>query len=467
MQDLSYPKKSIYLADVVCLTSVVGLLIIFVLPETIALRHLLLVTGMLSSLAIIYRTQFFSGRQWRELTPLILLSSLFIWALVHFCFFSLNPALELKEIKSLWARSLMGVITAIGLSIILRLNVQLRPPFYIALLAVSLINLGAYFWMSANFWISYGFERLLTPKEFIQPFLFKKIEAAFFGVIAISIACANIIYLTSKVFDTRRLLYIFFWIIGITVAGLSSLVANSKNGIASALILCLLMALILVYLAIYQKESTKTNTTILALIIIVLTFGGWKLHIQSASQGWGSLLDDIKISSKIDQHNFWRFNGQHWNKVIGEEIPKNSKGETVAGNTYERVAWAVMGLRLIAQHPMGYGSINQSFVGLLDHAKIKQELESQTHSGWIDFGLAFGLPGLLILFLTFASIVFFGLVKRDQFGLIGAWLAIGLMPFGLIAEISYKHNFEILLFFISFAAASTISIKNANGLSNP
>ena len=36
------------------------------------------------------------------------------------------------------------------------------------------------------------------------------------------------------------------------------------------------------------------------------------------------------------------------------------------------------------------------------------------------------------------------------------------MPFGLIAEINFKHNFEIPLFFIAFAAASTIGIKNAD-----
>jgi len=109
---------------------------------------------------------------------------------------------------------------------------------------------------------------------------------------------------------------------------------------------------------------------------------------------------------------------------------------------------------------MGYGSINQSFVGMLNHAKIKQQLESQTHSGWIDFGLAFGIPGLLILLLTFASIIYKGCVRGDQFGLIGVWLILGFMPLGIIAEINYKHNFEILLFFIAFAAASTIGIRS-------
>ena len=153
-------------------------------------------------------------------------------------------------------------------------------------------------------------------------------------------------------------------------------------------------------------------------------------------------------------------NSQHWNKVEGEEFPKNSKGLPVAGNTYERITWATQGIMLISQYPLGYGSINSSFVGMLNHAKVDQKLESQTHSAWIDFGLALGVPGLIILVLTFTSIIFKGCTRGGQFELIGVWLILGFMPFGLIAEINYKHNFEILLFFIAFAAASTIGIRS-------
>jgi hypothetical protein len=188
--------------------------------------------------------------------------------------------------------------------------------------------------------------------------------------------------------------------------------------------------------------------------------GGWKVHTQFASQGWNTLLEDIQISSQIDKHNFWRFNSQHWNKVEGEEFPRNSKGLPVAGNTYERITWATQGIILISQYPLGYGSINSSFVGMLNHAKVDQKLESQTHSAWIDFGLAFGIPGLLILIFTFTSIIYKGSIRGSQFGLIGVWLILGFIPLGVIAEINYKHNFEILLFFIAFAAASTISIRN-------
>jgi hypothetical protein len=131
----------------------------------------------------------------------------------------------------------------------------------------------------------------------------------------------------------------------------------------------------------------------------------------------------------------------------------------VSGNVYERMSWATAGVRLIKAYPLGYGSINRSFVGMLNHAKVEQELEGQSHSGWIDFGLAFGIPGLLILFATFLAILWFGIKRGGQFGLIGAWLAIGLMPFGLFSEINYKHNFEILIFFIAFAAASTVGIQ--------
>jgi hypothetical protein len=191
-----------------------------------------------------------------------------------------------------------------------------------------------------------------------------------------------------------------------------------------------------------------------------LLLASWKVHVQFAAQGWGTLIEDIHISSQLDQHNFWRFNSQHWDRVLGENFPTNSRGIPVAGNTYERVSWATQGLILIQQYPMGYGSINRSFVGMLNHANIQQELEGQTHSGWIDFGLAFGVPGICIFLILFSCIVYKGLRDNDQFGLMGAWLIFGIIPFGVIAEINYKHNFEILLFFIAFAAASSIRFKD-------
>jgi hypothetical protein len=262
--------------------------------------------------------------------------------------------------------------------------------------------------------------------------------------------------------DKENTRYLIYWFLGIASAILSSLVANTKNGVAVALGLCALLGIALIYKASIEKSASRLNLILPASFVVILLVGGWKVHTQFASQGWKTLFEDIHISSQIDRHNFWRFNSQHWNMVGNEEYPKNSKGLPVAGNTYERIAWATQGVILISQYPLGYGSINSSFVGMLNHAQVGQQLESQTHSGWIDFGLAFGIPVLLILLLTFISIIYNGSIRGNQFGLIGVWLILGFMPFGVIAEINYKHNFEILLFFISFAAASTISIKNSD-----
>lgn len=440
-------------ASTLCLSAAIGLMTIWVLPNTIALRHIFIGIGLISSTTILIKSKFFRHRKFFDIFPLVLFSLIFIWAILHFIFFSLNPVLEWQELTSLWLRAFAGAIIAIGLSISLRINPFLKPYFFISLFIVSCINLGAYLYLS------YKDSSFILPVDFVTAFVFKKIEAAFFGVIAIAIACANLVYVMSKQFNKRQALIIFLWFLGITIAIVSSLVANTKNGVAIALGLCFLLSLTLVFKTLFSRNHSAVGLVISALFIAVLLFGGWKAHTKFASQGWSTLWEDAKISSQLDKHNYWRYNSQHWNRVVGEKFPTNSLGINVAGNTYERVAWATQGLALIYQYPFGYGSINRSFVGMLNHAHVPQYLDSATHSGWIDFGLAFGLPGLLILFLTFIYIVFKGMQSNSQFGLMGAWLILGFIPFGLVAEICYKHNFEILIFFIAFAATSVIGIR--------
>ena len=454
MNHISYQNKNMEFLTAICVLSVAGLLTIWVLPNTIALRHILLGIGLVSSMAIIIKSNFFKGRRTLEMLPLLLLLLIFIWVLIHFWFFSLNPILEWQELKSIWLRVLGCSIIAVGLSLSLRLNDRLKPYFFISLFIISWINLGAYLYLS------YQQGSLMLPSTFVYAFVFKKIEAAFFGVIAISVACASLVDLISKKYDQKSLILSVFWFLGITSAIVSSIVANTKNGVAVSLGLCFLLALTLVFRAIFLRGHFKWRLAVPALLVLLILIGGWKVHTHFASQGWNALWEDTNISSQLDQHNFWRYNSSHWNKVVGESFPRNHLGIPVAGNTYERVSWATEGLILISEYPMGYGSINRSFVGMLNHANVQQELDSQTHSGWIDFGLAFGVPGLLIFLSVFIATAWRGLHVGGQFGLIAVWLIIGLIPFGIVAEICYKHNFEILMFFITFAATSTIGLKN-------
>jgi hypothetical protein len=444
------PKQdqNIQYLSIACVFCVVGLLTIWVLPNTIALRHVLLGIGVITAFPIIIKSHFFCRKSLWELLPIWLLLSLFAWVVIHLSFFSLNFELEFKEFKTLWARAIMGAVLAIALSIALQKSVNLRPYFFVALFIISLINIGAYLYMSA-----------ISPEgtfisffNFVNRFVFKKIEAAYFGVLAISVACANIVYLLGMSASKHRSITIAWWLAGIAVALTASIINITKNGIAGGVALCILLALTYMVRSLLKDSHTKLKMLLSAGLIGAILLGGSQINRLLVSPGWTNFIEDVQFSSQIDTHSVWKKNNP-------DSFPIKSSGVMVSGNVYERMSWATAGVRLIKAYPLGYGSINRSFVGMLNHAKVEQELESQSHSGWIDFGLAFGIPGLLILFATFLAILWFGIKQGGQFGLIGAWLAIGLMPFGLFSEINYKHNFEILIFFIAFAAASTVGIQ--------
>jgi hypothetical protein len=444
----SQDKYERYLS-IACLFSVVGLLTIWVLPNTIALRHVLLGIGVIAAFPIIIKSHFFRRESFWEVLPLWFLLSLFVWVVVHLSFFSLNFQLELKEFKTLWARAILGAVLAMALSIVLQKRANLRVYFFVALFIVSLINIGAYFYMSA-----------ISPEgtfisffNFVDRFVFKKIEAAYFGVLAISVACANIVYLLGNPSSKKRATAITWWVVGIAVALTASIINITKNGIAGGVALCILLAITYLVRSFLRGSRTKLKIFLSASLIGLFLLGGSQMNRLFASPGWSNFIEDVEFSSQIDHHSAWKKNNS-------TSFPIKTSGVMVSGNVYERMSWATAGVRLIKAYPLGYGSINRSFVGMLNHAKVEQDLDSQSHSGWIDFGLAFGIPGLLILLATFLSIVWFGLKHSGQFGLMGAWLAIGLMPFGLFSEINYKHNFEILIFFISFAAASAVGIRS-------
>jgi len=123
-------------------TSICGLLLIWVLPNTIALRHL----------------------------------------------FSLNPELEVSELSGLWMRTFIGAIAGIGLAIALVKFSAVRKCFYEFLFSTPIINLLAYGYAS------YIKGPLLSSDQFIW-FLFTKIETAYFGCMAASIAVGNLIVL--------------------------------------------------------------------------------------------------------------------------------------------------------------------------------------------------------------------------------------------------------------------------------
>lgn len=416
------------------------LLFIWVLPGTIALRNMLLAISFLISIAIIYLNFGLLAVARNRLSPLVILGALFLWVAIHFIFFSLNQELELSEIKGLWIRTFLGYVAAIGLGLSLKQFPDLLKYFYVTLFFIPIINVVAYLYAS------YLHGSLVQPNSFNR-FLFAKIETAYFGGIAAAIAVGNLISLLLSKQNHRQYLKIIFWLLGLTLTLVSALVSSTKNGMVITIALAIFLVVVTLSGSFLKPGNLKAPAIGAILFVLVVSGVAWQKHEIFATQGWNSIIEDVKVSIDIDTN-------QQWQRLEGSvPAPLNSKGVPAALNTYDRVAWATVGMRLISQYPFGYGSINSSFVGLQKYAKIPNENQGQTHSGWVDFGLAFGIPGLTLVFLTLICTIYFGLKNRSSFSLPWVIFCIALIPFGLIAEITWKQYFEATIFFSALAGS--------------
>jgi hypothetical protein len=431
-----------YLTNI-SVASVCLLLLIWVLPDTIALRNILLVLGGLCGLALIKENWNYFNSFSPRMLPLYLVLSLFIWVLIHYSFFSLNRQLEFSEIKSLWLRAFAGLLMAIGLALSLHKNADLRKYFFFSLFFVPIINLAAYGY------VSYLNGGLVKPNDFVR-FLFIKIETTYFGAIASAFAIANLIYFLVFKKSENNLYRALPYLAGLVLVLVSALILGTKNGIAIAVALCLFFGLILMIDVLSNIRKASIVSIFACVLVLVATGFVWKGHKASAYEGWDTIFSDARIAVQIDNYKNWQ-EGEH------EFVrPTNDMGSLVVGNTYFRLAWVTVGARLISNYPLGYGSINRSFVGLLDEAKIEHVHQGQVHSGWIDFGLAYGIPGLLLLFSAMLLIIGFATMNPTLLSLCAGMICIALIPMGVIAEICYKQYFEATIFFITLASTLII-----------
>ena len=422
------------------MAAVFALLFIWVVPETIALRHVLLAIAFLASLMVIKANAELFIRVKAAIFPLAVLSLLFVWVGIHYVFFSLNPELELKEITSLWVRTALGFVAAVGLGISLRKYPELMKFFYLGVFLTPILNVGSYFYASY-------LKGAFLPPGAILFFLFAKIETAYFGAIAGAVAVGSLIKILTMPNITNNLKKIIFASFGLLLVTFSSIASNTKNGVAILIFLYIFLVIVLCTYYILNKNIFSVRHLGVVILILVIVGCVVQYHKSTASKGWESLFDDFAVAVDIDKN-------KQWQKFEGTVLtPLNSQGNLSPSSTYYRAAWATVGAHLVLKYPFGYGSINQSFVELQKYAGIQNENIGQTHSGWIDFGLAFGIPGLAIIFLTLLSTIWFGLRSRPYSNLVPVLICITLMPFGLIAEISYKQYFESLIFFIALSSS--------------
>lgn len=446
-----------YLGNVLIGLNVV-VLAIWAVKDTIALRNIVLAFGAICSIIYIvndWRSGSLKSQiQTIHSLPIVLLGLIFLWVLAHYFFFSLDPISQWQELKSTWLRALLSSLLAFGTGLVI-----LRRP--------AMIN---YLWlgMLAGIAAVYGqyIPRAISAKAFFVPdyhgYLFDaKINGVLVGTIVIAGLTGTVLDLFRRNQLAKHKLVILLWLFGIVMSLYSYVfIFDTRNGIGLASILFIVLIFVAFVWVISQlrtrSAAKELKLVILFTAILTILAGIFTYHQLQHNPGWVTLVEDAQIAVQVDKYPEW----QQSNSV--GIVPKTESGRSVMGNNYERVAWAVVGIRLIGQHPLGAGVLYIPFNKLLQ-IDYPGATPFATHSGWIDLGLSFGIPALLLMWAILISVSYFSLRSRGPFLITIPVMAGMIFLLYLVGELNGKHAVEILFYWFAILSALQLPSESPFG----
>lgn len=434
------------------------LLSIWAIKDTIALRNIVLVLGAITSIIYIANDWRFGDlkKQLRSVhsLPLILAGLLFTWVFIHFFCFSQDPISQFQELKSTWLRVLLGSILAWGTGLVI-----LRRPI--------LIN---YLWLGILLGILAVYTQYI-PKALAKNALFVpdyhgylfegKINGVLVGTLLIAGLTGTVLDLYRQHQLSTHKWVMAFWLLGVFVAMYSYVfIYDTRNGFGLAAILfaaIIVSGVLWVIKRIITKGATKELAFVMVFIVgLAILASIFTYHQIQRNTGWLTLVEDAKIAVQVDKYPQWQRSN------IGGEVPQTESGRVVVGNTYERVAWAVVGIRLIGQHPLGTGVLYTPFNKLLQ-IDYPGATPYATHSGWIDLTLSLGIPALLLMWGILVSVFYLGAQSGGPFAITVPIMAGMIFLLYLVGELNGKHAVEILFYWFAILTALQLpQISKAN-----
>jgi hypothetical protein len=245
------------------------------------------------------------------------------------------------------------------------------------------------------------------------------------------------------------------WVVGIFIILFAfTNIIDTRNGVGVGLILLTSWALIIGASKLLQhlrsgKLAWKTGLLMLIPSLLIALFVQQHLSIN---RGWNHFVDDLAIAVKIDEV-------PNWQDVKKYGYPNTANGEQVYPNNYERAAWATAGIHALIANPLGYGILEHSLGKVIQQSYPEATIRS-SHSAWIDFGLAFGFPGLLLTLAALLSTIVLAFKSDSENRYIVMWIATDLLLTFAVAEVSSKHTIEILFFCIALFNTMLLKPKN-------
>ena len=423
----------------------IALIIIWPIQGTLALRNLLLfVGGALGMNQTFQMRHLLTGR---SALPIQLLALLGLWVLCHFLLLSQNNQREFYHLRHSWLPGAFAVFIGIGMGLIVGNDSKWRKGVYFGLLAFIL------FFYANYFQISYSLGHFTMPYPWEKGYYGNKISIVVFGMLSLAIAL-SMLSQNLHVLDRGNTFRSIgaAWLLMLNL--LAFVLVGTKNGMALGTfsIGCFVM------IELFTRRSNWKATAILSGIIVT---GVAILYVHAKSiNEWDNFSATVSAGIQTDKYDNW---SNH--EALGP--PVLADGTVTQDSAYVRTAYAVLGARLLLAKPLGYGSLNDSFKYLVKekYPEKKDTTVVATLSGWLDFGLAMGIPGLLLLLAAVGSTFSIAWGKLTMWSKSTMWLMATLSLAWLVAEVCDDVFLESMLFFICLFSAGNIPTQNTRDLS--
>jgi hypothetical protein len=146
---------------------------------------------------------------------------------------------------------------------------------------------------------------------------------------------------------------------------------------------------------------SRRQPRLIFLLLFVALLGGTSLALDSR---WSVLKESLAIG--------WDTPNSYWMSGDQEIRPLTPSGADIDDSAYLRAAWAHKAVQAIGEHPLGLGFGRDGFGRAVERKYAFPGMVS-SHSGWLDFALGAGLPGLALLLIT-AGLAILGGWKQFQ-----------------------------------------------------
>ena len=431
-----------------------SLLGIWAVKETIAFRNILLVSGTLFSI-------YYIVQEWRygdlkeqctiwSVMPTLLLVITFVWVVSHYLFFSVDPVRQFEELESTWLRALMASIIGLATGLALRNHPNRLNLLWLGILITFLVLFYQYIPRALDQ------NKLLVPDydHYLFHLKFNTVLAGMILIAGVDGALLDHLRSIGYSWSKFRFWYFMYWLFATSLALWAFVyIIDARNGIGLSVILYFFWFICALVFFIHSQMHRPNLKSFLVLLVVniglclVLYFA----YLQTTvNKGWHTIIDDAKIAVQIDRY-------PHWQNLAQMGYPKRDDGQVVTFNTYERVAWATAGTRAIIAHPQGVGVLAYPFA---KHPNVPPKMvvdpnisEIATHSGWVELGLAFGIPILALIF----SILLLTFIEAARHAYPARMTVLGfvVLIFCLytVGENASKHGIEILFYLLALIPA--------------